>query len=283
MIVTNRSMSSWLRASTQVRGFRQPVNSASSAKKRSRTSNPTARTRDGRAVTSPWSRQGAEPARCHPVLAVLDAELVVIAVRIAHAANVDVDEGIAVAAPIRRIGTLELDRRRDLVLKHAKREPDVFTRAVLVGALAVVRPGRDRGRLPGRHPHNGKRPAFDPEHRAQNAPKGVSQGSRLRPKTLKASRSGRLSPPYYRFCCVLPKRRGKSAPNREETLINEGMGPWGRSGGGAPQALPCASRAWPLQRAPRRSAHRRHPLFPRARQGSRAARPHARARRDRSP
>lgn len=186
MIVTNRSMSSWLRASTQVRGFRQPVNSASSAKKRSRTSNPTARTRDGRAATSPWSRQGAEPARRHPILAVLDAELVVIAVRIAHAANVDVDEGIAVTAPIRRIGTLELDRRRDLVLKHARREPDVFTRAVLVGALAVVRPGRDRGRLPGRHPHNGKRPASIqntgrkmPRRECPKAPACVQKPSKL--------------------------------------------------------------------------------------------------------
>lgn len=60
-------------------------------------------------------------------------------------------------------------------------------------------------------------------------------------------------------------------------------GTGGRTGTASRPAPANASRAWPLQRAPRRSAHRRHPLFPRARRGSRAARPRARARRDRSP
>lgn len=60
-------------------------------------------------------------------------------------------------------------------------------------------------------------------------------------------------------------------------------GTGGRTGT-APRPAPAdSSRAWPRGTAPRRPAPRVHPPTPRAQRGSRAARPRARARRDRSP
>ena len=81
------------------------------------------------------------------VLTVLDAELVVIALGVADAADVDVDDGVAVVAPVRGVDRLELGHRRNGALGNAGREADVLARAVLVGALAVIGPRQDGGRL----------------------------------------------------------------------------------------------------------------------------------------
>lgn len=79
------------------------------------------------------------------VLAILDPELVLVAVGITDASNVDVDDGVTVAAPIRGVGRLELRHLRYGALGNARRVPHVLARAVFVRPLSVVRPREDRG------------------------------------------------------------------------------------------------------------------------------------------
>ena len=83
------------------------------------------------------------------VLGILLAELLVVAARVADAADVHVDDGVAVGDPVFGVGGLELRGRRDGALGHAGRVRDELVGSVLVGALAVVRPGQDGRHLGG--------------------------------------------------------------------------------------------------------------------------------------